>query len=492
MIAKHFPNYKITAATILAITVMATFVVPQHVQAQSSIIGAIQCINAGSLGFEVGKKVLSTATAVPVSNFTIEMRTTMTSDATLGNCFYDTVLVPLARLLARMVLQQITAATISWINGSNGSGQVLYVQNFGGLLQGVGDYQTSIFLGQLSKLNSPFGATIASALRANYLQQTSAAGFFAANKSTLLQSAPNIQAFLNGDWTQGGGVRAWFALTTQSQNNPYTLYQASQAQLAKLVETAQSATSIQLEWGRGFLSWCGTTPVSSTVDDDGNAAASSPAPNCTKSDGSPGTVETPGSVLHDYTQKAVVASGIEQLINANDLDSALGAIIAALGKQILGAGGGLFGASQSTGVDRSFTSELRGYTGETTSSTGSPIGDDLSSRMSQYEVALGAATTATNLAQSTVSTISCAQAATSIPEFTAQIQIAFATIAQGKVILTNAQTVRSNASFDSTSTLANVPPTSQDIATVQQLTGQMNTIVSTVHALEASCNVQAP
>ena len=177
------------------------------------------------------------------------------------------VLDPLAFIMGGNLLKSITSSILGFVNQNK-----LYVQNLPGYLQNVGDVQAYAFLNQFSSTsNSPFASAITSSLRSNYLQQTSMAGFFAANRNTLSQSSPNYRSFLAGDWSQGG-ASAWFALTTQDQNNPYLLYYRAQDQMTRSVQNMTAVKLAQLNWGRGFLSWCGSgvnTTSSLGADDEG-------------------------------------------------------------------------------------------------------------------------------------------------------------------------------------------------------------------------------
>ena len=168
------------------------------------------------------------------------------------------VLDPIAFVVSGNLLKSITSSILGFVGGKNGTGKPLYVQNLQGYLQNVGDVQAYNFLGQFSRnSNSPFAGAISSSLRNNYLQDTSLAGFFAANKNTLGQASSNPSGFLAGNWSLGG-VAAWFSLTTQCQNNPYCFFYTSQNQMARSVQGATSAKLAQLNWGQGFLSWCGS------------------------------------------------------------------------------------------------------------------------------------------------------------------------------------------------------------------------------------------
>lgn len=234
------------------------------------------------------------------------------------------VLQPLAFVVSGQLLQAIMGDVINFVNGStNGTGEPQYVQDYNGNLQRLGDTQASSFFASYSKnSNSPFAGTIVSSLRTNYLQQTSTGGFFAANRSTLGNSSPNINRFLAGGWEQGG-IRTWFALTTQTQNNPYTLHQSSQGQLGNQVYGAQNARQQELAWGRGYLGWCG--PVAAPASLFG---ASDP---CVNPDGSARSILTPPSLIQDMTT-AVVTSPIRKLEGLGELGREVGSVASNMGK----------------------------------------------------------------------------------------------------------------------------------------------------------------
>jgi hypothetical protein len=209
--------------------------------------------------------------------------------------FNTYVLQPLSFVLSGNLLKAITASVIKYVAGeTNGTGAPQFVQNLRGHMQMVGDTQANGFLAQLARnSNSPFAGGIGSSLRTNYLQNTSAAGFFAKNRSTLAQASPDVNAYLAGNFSQGG-ITAWFALTTQDQNNPYTLYQASQTHLYTVVTDAASTRLNELNWNEGFLSWCAKDQVKSSAGD-----------SCTDKDGNPMPMQTPGSTIKATLDKAL-------------------------------------------------------------------------------------------------------------------------------------------------------------------------------------------
>ncbi|OGG67666.1 hypothetical protein A3C95_00500 [Candidatus Kaiserbacteria bacterium RIFCSPHIGHO2_02_FULL_56_30] len=338
------------------------------------------------------------------------------------------VLDPLAFVLSGNLLRSITAGVIDFINGNNSTGRPLFVQDLRGYLLAASDVQAVAFFNEFNNSNSPFAPAILSSLRTNYLQRTSATGFWSANRSTLPQYSASPSAFIAGDFSQGGWS-AWFALTTQPQNNPYTFYYRAQAELAARVEGATTNLLNELAWGEGFLSWCGdqastggTTGSSTGIEE---VAITSPL-NCTKADGTPGTIKTPGSVIRNALDK-VLGADIDKLVDLGDAGTEINAIfenlatviqVGSYGASLLGGNGsgGLFGVSQSTGAAPiAPLDQYRnqpGYFGVTETTISQNAGsitaasDTLVTRINKYEAALVKIENAAKAAQSAVANAS--------------------------------------------------------------------------------------
>ncbi|NNM83638.1 hypothetical protein HKL94_00245 [Candidatus Parcubacteria bacterium] len=438
-----------------------------HAQAFTGCIGGLAGMAIGG-----GGSAVSSVASVPVNSAVGDVINGGTEGSTVASCINAFIITPLIRAAIRALIQKMTASVINWINGSNGTGQPSYVQDLQGHLQLVGDIQANAFLSQFGVNSiSPFASAITSALSTSYLQATSLAGFFAANQDTLTEASPNVNAFLAGDFSQGG-VGAWFALTTESQNNPYMLYQSSQSELASMINDAQSARSAELSWGKGFLSWCGaaSTPTQTTQSaptqssSDGlsqvtvtaqlmNPVGTAPGDTCRNANGTYGQIQTPGSVIQEYTQEAVVKSGFDQLISANDLDSALNAIIGALLNQVLGGVNGLFGASQTTATYPSLTSQLQSYSAGAASGSASgssfvnAILQTALSQVATYQSAWQTISAAANAASTAVTSLmnSCtASAASGASASAAAAQTALTT--EINPVLTQASAANTTAS----------------------------------------------
>lgn len=509
-------RYRVVATVLSVVLVVpvAFFSVPQRAH-------AIPVADAGNL-------VQNTITAIQTS---ISAVSDVTSAAAEYALYIDKyILEPIAFVTSGNAIRSITAGMIDFINGkSNGTGQSQFVQGLQVHLQGVGDGQALAFFVQFGKnSNSPFAQAINSSLRAQYYQQTSLAGFFDANQCTLYQHSPNQNAYLAGDWSQGG-TGAWLALTTQDQNNPYTLHQRAQSELSAMVQSKTASRLEELAWGGGFLSWCGGSAADNADElapgtegsiqtgppspdtlppgtegstqqgppaPDGESAGAKPGDPCTNSDGTPGTIQTPGSAIKSYLDKALGldADKIAQMGNTSaQITSILGDIstlmqtasfaTSVLGSaSIYGATGGLAGSSPYANQDR------RGYLGVTEESVlrgaGShPVtnGQQLLDNASRYEKAWAPIESAATAAAATVTAIinTCTAAAdaskvtaaqsaleTEINPVLADAEQAARDIAEARAVV---QRIQSNtATAADLRDLNSKPPTATDIATVEQ------------------------
>jgi len=411
---------------VLAIFLIITLIVPPV------FFVAQQKTYAADAVTEVGPQLYNTLktsieTTISVAKLTLLTAYNLAEASAETALYVNTyVLQPLAFVMSGNLLKLITASVIDFVIGkTNGTGAPQFVQNLQGNLQTVGDTQALAFFAQFGRnSNSPFASAITSSLRTNYLQNTSSAGFWDANKCTLSASSPNIDDYLKGDWSQGG-TDAWFALTTQDQNNPYTLYQRSQNQLASVVTSATAARLAELNWGQGFLSWCSATVNPYSDSSSPIVTGVNPGDPCINEDGTPGTIKTPGSTIKATLDK-VLGSTQDKLVQmgsvANEITGILGNIATTMAtvnfaQQLLGGpnSGGLFGVGQPSGSNS--TSQLYqyrnspGYLGVTDSTVyqeaaALPMsGSDVLNRVSQYQSAWNTISVAANAASTSVTSL---------------------------------------------------------------------------------------
>lgn len=359
---------------------------------------------------------------VPVDDFITQIKSTLSAALDITNTAAAVamqinayVLQPLAFALSGNLMKALTAGVISFVIGkANGTGIPQFVTDVQKSMQTVGDVRALTFFDQFGRnSNSPFARSIVSNLRKEYLSETSLAGFWAANMNTLARSTPSYRpGFLAGNWPQGG-VQAWFALTTQTQNNPYTLSQNAKSQLGTIIGPgvggATGARAAELNWGKGFLSWCGPIDQSAAAPSGGTKVEGvNPGDPCTVN-GKPGIIKTPGSVIVETLNKTL--GGQQDIITRmGNVGPEINGILRNIGTvmqtvnfaaDILGnsslssATGGLLGSDQPS--SSSGTSRLRqfqstpgnlGVTNSTVYQNASTLtisGTEMLSRVEQYE-----------------------------------------------------------------------------------------------------------
>ena len=476
-------------------TIMPTslFIVPQKAHAQYPVYDAANYIKNLITANE------STITALKTA---ISAIADVANQASLTALVIDKyVLEPLAFIMSGNLLKSLTSGIISFIDGNNGIGRPLFVQNLLGHLQSVGDTQAMAFYNQfLQNSNSPFASSIASSFLDNYLQQTNTGGFFAANQCTLDQTSPDINAYLSGDWSQGG-IASWFNLTTQDANNPYIYQQNSQNELAKLVTDAQSAREQEIAWNQGFLSWCGTAtpPAQGAL---GSVAVTTDY--CTNSDGTPGTIQTPGSLIKSELEKAL-GSSVDKLVAMGNISPEINAILGDVGNiintvnfatQLLGAGNsgglaGLIAPSSSGGPSLLSQYQNSGYftgggqsTVYQTAGTLPIAGADMLTRITQYQTAWNTIGNSANTASSSLRTLinyctTQADAARNLSGGTASARSNF--IAKANALISSAQNAIAN---EVGPVLAQKSQADQVIAAAQAALQQLQTNTSDTYTAD--------
>lgn len=419
--------YRISIAYLFfLIVVFGSFSIPQYTKACSS---ATPCVISDTSPTSIKTSVETTITAIEATLSTaLNVTNTAANVAMQVNAY---VLQPLAFVLSGNLMKMLTAGVIAFVIGkANGTGVPQFATDVMMSMQTVSDSQALAYLNSFGRnSNSPFAYSIASALRLNYLQKTSLAGFWAANMNTLARSSPNVNAFLAGNWSQGG-VAAWFALTTETQNNPYMLYQTSQSKMSTLIGSGvggvTGARAAQLSWGQGFMSWCGATEMTTTEDNDGTRMEGiNPGDACTDTKtGAPGIIKTPGSTIKATLDK-VLGGQQDQIVRMGNIGPQINQILGNVAtvlqtvnfaSQILGGSGsgGLFGVDQSSGANSA--SRLMQY--QATPSLGitnadvyknattiGATGPDMTSRITRYQTAWNTIGGAANAASMTVQSL---------------------------------------------------------------------------------------
>lgn len=278
---------------------------------------------------------------------------------------------------AKSTVQSITRSTVNWINsGFNGS--PAFVTDLQQNLNVLSDTVANNFFQQLNNtaisatgfnLKSPFQDQITQQLRANYYKQTGS--LLGGAQYNLSNQSSNPQAFLNGDFSQGG-FNAFFSANSNPANNPFGAYQLASNALWNQIDTASQQRKLEYQVGKGFLSWRGNCSPSQQATSD-LINSSDPIANSVSIDttnnpiadialGGDGTgssvslsqlepcygnpIKTPGSVIESQLEQQL-GSGVEQLNLADSINEIVSALMSQLVGQVLG-GNGLSGLSQSS------------------------------------------------------------------------------------------------------------------------------------------------
>lgn len=338
------------------ITPAAVLIGPLPVRAQTPIgvpTGEVNPLVVVPTGVTSAKTTISA-----FQEILTQVNTFLTQVATYAQWVNTFILQPLAFVMSGNLLKALTAGVVKFVIGqANGNGNPQFATNVQRTLQLVSDIQALAYIKQVGLTNSPFATSIRSALNTRYLQNSSLAGFWAANQCTLSAVSPDIQQYLAGNWSKGG-IAAWFALTIRPQNNPYLLYMNSQAQLANVVVNAMNARSTELNWGQGFMSWCSASteaqkaantanteykacaancssssnPVGCVAQCEtryGEGGGANPGDACTTTDGSAGTIQTPGSVIKATLDK-VLGSQQDKLVQMGNIGSQINQIMSSI------------------------------------------------------------------------------------------------------------------------------------------------------------------
>ncbi|MFA4890161.1 MAG: hypothetical protein WC587_00790 [Candidatus Paceibacterota bacterium] len=294
------------------------------------------------------------ATSVPADT-TLAAEVTGTAGAaggkldTFANCLKQHVLTPVYRMIAKMIIREISKGIIDWINRGF-EGNPIFVQDPSAFLNDVANQASGAFIKQLGMeglLCSQFRPQLLFSLKYN------AAPGMERFRCTLGDAVRNWEGFMN-DFNQGGWS-SWLKVTTEPQNNPWGTYLMAQDEIAQREAAAQDRQKMELSWGSGFLSLkkCseGTTSQEDACitvcdnsvgnygeeDEDWNqcheecmADEMSATESCDASGGQMLNT-TPGTLISDQI-KGALGSELRQLEVAKEIDEIIAALVNQLWK----------------------------------------------------------------------------------------------------------------------------------------------------------------
>jgi hypothetical protein len=154
----------------------------------------------------------------------------------------------LAFLASQIILKNITAQTVNWIN--NGfRGNPAFIENPERFFRNQADIIVNRALGEqlTNTLCTPFQLQVRLAIVKQYLSESQPPS------CTLDRIAGNFEGFINN--FENGGWTSWLSITTNSNNNPYGAYYKAQDMINLQVSSNEQKYNKQLSYGRGFLSF---------------------------------------------------------------------------------------------------------------------------------------------------------------------------------------------------------------------------------------------
>ncbi|OHA88453.1 MAG: hypothetical protein A2653_00945 [Candidatus Zambryskibacteria bacterium RIFCSPHIGHO2_01_FULL_43_25] len=252
-------------------------------------------------------------------------------------------------LASKAALEELSDSLVDWINsGFTGYGTKQgpqFVTDPEGFLKNtadaVGGKLISTIVGPGSAICAPFQAEIETALTV-YLKRTNIRSTDPLyDQCTLSGIVNNIDAFLDGNFSEGGWD-GWVRLTQGSTNNPYSAYIETKNALILRTAQGQETELARWNWADGFLDLkkCKTPgvpppPLPGEPDPDPNSSD-----YCEEWE-----IQTPGRVVESQLEKHL-SSEITQLELADELDEIFSALVGQLRNKVFG-GGGLFKLSGS-------------------------------------------------------------------------------------------------------------------------------------------------
>jgi hypothetical protein len=245
--------------------------------------------------------------------------------------FVDQFMGCMTRNIAKIMLQQITASVVNWINsGFNGS--PAFVQNPSQFLQQTADQVAGNYIqsSALSFLCSPFQLQIRIAIAQSYANRN-------ANSCTLTQVTNNINNFMRGNFLSGNW-KGMLAFTSVPTNNPYGAFLYGSIGLQAAIDRKQGQVQTDLLQGSGFLSFQQKQKCNTVSEDKLSGVNVGPNKSFTEKPGpvQPGqaaqyevcdwVTTTPGTVIASSLESTLKGS-IDQITLAKSFDEIISALI---------------------------------------------------------------------------------------------------------------------------------------------------------------------
>jgi len=323
-----FSLYKKSLKVICSLVLTAVFVLfPIGQGVQYAQAGGVT--GGATLGMQITQQAELAVSAV--ANSATAASTALSAGFNLQDFTKEFVLDNLAWTIAKQMVNQMTQSLLNWIN-SGFQGDPAFVTDLNSMLLGALDETAGEFISSLGEVGeficSPFQLDVQAALSVNYAQARSGMPSGpTAPSCSLSDIGNNMENFLQG--AGQGGLDEWLTITSNPQNTPYGAYLAAEASLNMRLQNAAGQEIELASWGDGFLSKKICQSIEGTSSE-----------NC--------TISTPGKVISEALTFQL-STGQRTLIEADEINEIIGALINQLVMQAVEGVGGLLGMTGGTG-----------------------------------------------------------------------------------------------------------------------------------------------
>lgn len=302
-------------------------------------------VHAGALGggSTLGMQITQQAELAvsAVQNTVTAANTGLTAVSTAG-LLNKELLDGIAWAVAKQIMSQMTQSLVNWIN-SGFQGSPAFITDLNGFLLDALDTAAGEYIRSLGGLGeficSPFRLDVQAALSINYQQARSGMPSGPdAPACRLSDIENNIEDFLSG--VSDGGWEEWLQISSNPQNTPYGAYLEAEAKLDIRLKNAAGQELEIASWSDGFLS----KRVCEAIE----GKPSGKGANC--------KITTPGKVISEALTFQL-STGQRTLIEADEINEIIGALISQLTLQAMKGINGLLGlGGNSAYADNSFGS----------------------------------------------------------------------------------------------------------------------------------------
>jgi hypothetical protein len=228
--------------------------------------------------------------------------------------------------LAKRAISMMAAEFLNWVN-SGFQGKPAFVTDLRGFLLDVADAEIGSVISDLGGIGSficaPFRLDVQIAVATQYQQGRD--GEQSAPTCTLTGIIDNIEGFISGI-DPGRGLADWITITNTPQTyTPYGAVLSAQATARARLINAEGEEIQLLDFGSGFISQSVCEIIEGTNQE-----------NC--------QITTPGVTIANQVNK-VLGAGQDILVEADEINEYIGALLGALANQAITGAAGLLGLS---------------------------------------------------------------------------------------------------------------------------------------------------